>query len=74
MERYGQIYEAENKPPVSTLYHIENLITGSQHSIYQFFSLHTDSVANQHTIVFSFEGTFICKVALVSICGSSQVK
>ena len=28
MERYGQIYEAKNEPPVSTLHHIENLIIG----------------------------------------------
>lgn len=34
MEIYGQIYEAKNEPPVSTLHHIENLIIGSQHSIY----------------------------------------
>lgn len=34
MERYGQIYEAKNEPPVNTLFHTENLIIGLQRSIY----------------------------------------
>lgn len=34
MKRYGQIYEATKEKPVSTSSHNENLIIGSQHSIY----------------------------------------
>lgn len=34
MKRYGQICEAKKKNPVSILSHNENLIIGSQHSIY----------------------------------------
>lgn len=34
MKRYGQIYEAKKENPVSILSHNENLIIGSQHSIY----------------------------------------
>jgi hypothetical protein len=73
MKRHGQIYEAKNEPPVSTLFHIENLIIGLQHSIY-YFSLFIDYIANQHTIVSSFKGPLTCKVAIISICDSSQVK
>lgn len=73
MERYGQIYEAKNEPPVSTLYHNENLIIASQYNIYYFFPLHTDCVANQHNIVYSFKEPFKCKVSILSICDSLQV-
>lgn len=34
MKRYGQIYEAKTENPASTLSQNENLIIGSQHSIY----------------------------------------
>lgn len=51
-KRYVQNYEAKNKPPMSTLYHIENLIIGSQNSIYKsFLPLYTLSCKSAHNSI-----------------------